>query len=163
MVNKITVLIAEDDENDRFLIQRAFAKADTGLCITFAGDGEETINYLQQFNPFAGPLQTQPPDLLLLDLKMPRLDGFQVLEWFAEYPAHRPARVVVLSSSSDPIDIERARKLGADSYHVKPHDHAEYVLIAQGLTRPLSSTAKLRPALTIPPQLTPLATTAAQQ
>jgi CheY-like chemotaxis protein len=61
---------------------------------------------------------------------MPRMDGFEVLEWLKHHPAHRPNRVVVLSSSVDPRDAERSRSLGADLHLTKPHDSREYVRIA---------------------------------
>jgi CheY-like chemotaxis protein len=120
----IDILIAEDDENDRFLVSRAFAKNAQDLSLTFACDGQEAIDCLQS---------AASAILLLLDLKMPRLDGFQVLEWLAANRANRPDRVVVLSSSVDPNDMERTRALGADFHLTKPHDSRDYVRIARSL------------------------------
>jgi CheY-like chemotaxis protein len=152
------ILIAEDDENDRFLIQRAFDKAGKKVAITFAKDGEETIEILKQ-TP-AKPATQSYTKLLLLDIKMPRRGGFQVLQWLIENPARRPTFVIVLTSSCDPRDIERARALRADSYIVKPMDHSEYVKIAEELTSQSTSPVNLGRALSRyhrsnPPPATP--------
>jgi len=127
MSRSIDILIAEDDENDRFLLSRAFQRNAQDLLLKFAFDGREAIEHIQ-----TGP----PAKLLLLDLKMPRLDGFQVLEWLAANPAKRPARIVVLSSSIDPRDMQRTRQLGADLHLIKPHDSREYVRIARNMFTP---------------------------
>jgi CheY-like chemotaxis protein len=124
MTQTIDILIAEDDENDRFLVSRAFANNAQELSFTFAGDGQEAIDHLQSVSPAR---------LLLLDIRMPRLDGFQVLEWLAANPDIRPGRVVVLTSSIDPKDQERSLQLGADLHLTKPHDSREYVRIARSL------------------------------
>jgi CheY-like chemotaxis protein len=145
MPKNATILIAEDDENDRFLIQRAFEKAGTKLTVAFAGDGEQTIQLLKEAR--GGNGKRSEPMLLLLDVKMPRLDGFQVLQWLLENPANRPALIIVLTSSGDPKDIQRARALGANSYLIKPHDHSEYVKIAQDLTNQCAGSGNLARAL----------------
>jgi CheY-like chemotaxis protein len=140
-VNTNNILIAEDDENDRFLIQRAFTKAGINVPISFVIDGQEAIDYIQsrQGSPPATPeTDTASPTLLLLDLKMPRLDGFQVLEWLNANPVYKPMLVVVFTSSSDPKDLQRARELGADSFIIKPHDGSDYIRIAQDLERQIS-------------------------
>lgn len=121
------ILIAEDDENDRYLIRRAFSQSSTAFSFAFAGDGQEAIDYL-----VASPSGFKAK-LLLLDLKMPRLDGFQVLEWLQKHPENRPARIVILTSSIDPRDAQRTQALGADLHLTKPHDAREYVRIAQGI------------------------------
>ena len=145
MSKRPRILIAEDDENDRFLIQRAFDKAGKKAAITFAKDGEETIEILNQ-TPAKRTTRSQTT-LLLLDIKMPRRGGFQVLEWLIDNPVKRPPFVIILTSSFDPGDIERARALGADSYIVKPIDHSEYVKIAADLTCQSTSQVNLGRAL----------------
>jgi len=153
MMSTTTILVAEDDENDRFLIQRAFTKTPLDITIAFACDGQETIEYLEQLDCRSQTPVPKPSLFLLLDLKMPRIDGFQVLEWLLENPDHRPSQVVVFSSSSDPRDIERAKALGADSYTIKPHDIAEYVRIAQDLKSQIPSPTNLPRAFTSEPDL----------
>lgn len=126
------VLIAEDDENDRFLVARAFGKMAPTLALAFACDGHETIDQLEALPPSAAP------KVLLLDLKMPRMNGFQVLEWLLEHPDRRPRRVLVLSSSIYPQDMERSRVLRADLHLTKPHDSRDYVRIATALLAQLA-------------------------
>ena len=138
MTRQIDILVAEDDETDRFLVSRAFTKSGHELSLAFACDGEEVIDFVQSGTR---------AKLLLLDLKMPRMDGFQVLEWLASNPANRPERVVVLSSSVDPHDMQRSRQLGADLHLTKPHDSREYVRIARSLV----DDASCVPVSTSPP------------
>jgi CheY-like chemotaxis protein len=133
MPDKNTILIAEDDEDDRFLIKYAFTKTAPALTVAFVCNGEEAIAYLLSRDRAAGAAEKQPPILLLLDIKMPRINGFEVLEWLVNHPAHRPAMVVIFSSSADPKDLKRARELNCDGYFVKPCDSAEYLQIATEL------------------------------
>jgi CheY-like chemotaxis protein len=146
MANKFKVLVAEDDEDDRFLIQRAFSKAGINTPVQFAHDGQETIDQLQNIGNSLPGAASPHPSLLLLDLKMPRLDGFQVLEWLNQNASQRPSMVVVFTSSSDPKDMRRAEELGADSYVVKPNSSLEYVKIVQDLQNRMASIAASRVA-----------------
>jgi len=116
-----TILIADDDLDDIFLLQRAFSKAGVKADLHFVKDGEEAIRYLQSEDQQKNPT----PDLLLLDLKMPRVDGFSVLEWVRSQPGLKRLLVTVLTSSDSRLDINRAYDLGANSYLVKPfgNDH----------------------------------------
>ena len=129
----IRILIAEDDPNDLLLLKLAFSKAGLDNPVSLARDGEEVISYLEGKAPFNDPTRFPQPELLLLDLKMPRLDGFAVLEWLLWQPALRPRFVVVFTASDNPEDFRRARLLGADSFLVKPQDPRELVRIVQGL------------------------------
>lgn len=113
------ILVAEDDPAERFLLRRAIEKAGFDLPVDFVPDGIDVLRYLQ--NPPRGSL----PSLLLLDLKMPELDGFEVLEWLQHHPELRPPYVVVFSSSPSSSDITRASRLGVDHYLVKPSDPVE--------------------------------------
>jgi len=93
-----------------------------GRRVHFARDGQEVMDYLQRSPPFNDRGVHPLPNLLLLDLKMPRVDGFELLEWLRRQPIHSMLRAVVLSASDEPRDIARAYALGASSYHVKPAD-----------------------------------------
>ncbi len=115
------ILVAEDDPTDTLLMKRAFAKAGVAVPLHFVRDGQEAIDYLQGQQPFEDRAANPLPSLLLLDLKMPRLDGFQVLEWIRRQSGLRRMLVVIFSSSEELQDVNRAYDLGANSYLMKPH------------------------------------------
>ncbi|SPE61313.1 Response regulator [Verrucomicrobia bacterium] len=121
MRNPLKILVAEDDSGDALLLERAFAKAMIRGPVYFVGDGEQVVDYLQGNRPFDNPVQHPLPDILLLDLRMPRMDGFAVLEWLRTQPRLRHIRVVVFSASDRREDMELAASLGAKGYLVKPH------------------------------------------
>ena len=121
MTDKLyTILLVEDDSNDVLLIQRAFRKSDVANPIQVVGDGEEAIAYLSGRGPYADRERYPLPVLLLLDLKLPRKSGFEVLEWLRQQPGLKRLPVAVLTSSAETPDINRAYDLGANSYLVKP-------------------------------------------
>jgi CheY-like chemotaxis protein len=115
-----TVLLVEDDPNDVLLVRRAFRRA--GLPEPWAvGDGEQAVSYLSGEGGYADRAAHPLPALLLLDLKMPRMDGFEVLRWLrARTDGLRRLPVAVLTSSAENPDIHRAYDAGANSYLVKP-------------------------------------------
>src|SRR5438093_439729 len=127
--NAKIVLVADDDENDVLLLRRAFQKAGLSHTIVHVKDGQEVINYLGGVGANAKP----SPGLLLLDLKMPRLDGFDVLEWLRNRPERLPVSVVVFSSSGLQQDKEKAETLGAHDYLVKPDNFDSWILVARKL------------------------------
>ncbi len=102
----------EDDPNDVLLTQRAFRRANIVNPLQVVQDGEVAVLYLDG----QGPL----PTLMLLDLKLPRLSGLEVLEWLEQQPELKRLPVVVLTSSRENADVNRAYDLGANSYLVKP-------------------------------------------
>jgi CheY-like chemotaxis protein len=116
------VLIADDDSNDVFFLRRAFQKAGLTNAVLDVPDGEGAINYLSGVEDYADRKQFPMPSLLLLDLKMPKVSGFEVLEWLSQRKDLEKLTVIVLSSSGLQSDIQRARSLGADDYRVKPAD-----------------------------------------
>jgi CheY-like chemotaxis protein len=125
------ILLAEDDPNDVLLIQRAFQKAGMRHVLKVVGDGEEAIAYLSGEGPFADRERFPKPFLLLLDLKMPGADGFEVLRWVRAEPETKRLLVVVLTSSNLQADVDRAYDLGANSYLVKPVSFDEMVNMIQ--------------------------------
>jgi CheY-like chemotaxis protein len=125
------ILLAEDDPNDVFFLRRAFQSAAIKCQILDVPNGQEAIHYLQGTGSYSNRTDFPRPALLLMDLKMPLLDGFDLLTWlqsqseFAELPA------VVLSSSAHEEDISRCQTLGARGYHVKPSDLVQLTQLAR--------------------------------
>lgn len=114
------VLLADDSDYDSLLMRTVFERAGFVHPLRFARDGEEAIAYLRGDGAYADREQFPLPTVLLLDLNMPRKNGFEVLVWIRQQPAFKRLRVYVLSASSRAEDIERAYDLGANSYLVKP-------------------------------------------
>ena len=116
----LSILIAEDEEDDALLLQHAFEKAASEVPLHIVQNGKQVLDYLKGDFPFDDRSAHPMPSLLLLDLKMPLMDGFEVLEWLRAHPEFRRLVVVVFSGSDQPVDIERACALGAVRYLVKP-------------------------------------------
>ena len=127
--------MAEDREDDVLMIRRAFRQAYVTNPLQVVKDGEEAISYLNGDGKYSNREEFPIPDLMLLDLKMPRVDGFEVLEWLREQPGLASLRVVVLTSSEDLRDVNLAYKLGANSFMVKPVDFEDVVHMSQFLTK----------------------------
>ncbi len=115
-----TVLLVEDNPDDGFLIKRAFKKAKLANPLFVVEDGEEAVAYLVGEGEFADRSEHPLPMLILLDLKLPKMSGFEVLQWRMGNPGVKKIPVVVLTSSNQTPDIEKAYELGANSYLVKP-------------------------------------------
>jgi CheY-like chemotaxis protein len=127
-----TVLYVEDSADDFALFKLASRRCGTPFTLRHAGDGEQAIAYLSGEGDYADREEYPYPDLVLLDLRMPRLDGFEVLNWIRSNPATKTLPVVVLAGSSFRADIRRALELGANSYAAKPAKFEELqVLIDQ--------------------------------
>jgi CheY-like chemotaxis protein len=133
MDTPLRILVAEDDAADALLLKRAFAKARVNLPIYFARDGQQVMDYLLGNPPFDNPVEFPLPNLLLLDLKLPRVSGFAVLEWLRNYPGLNHLLVVVFSASRSSEDVTRAYALGANAYIMKPHEPEELVRIVERL------------------------------
>jgi CheY-like chemotaxis protein len=115
-----TILHVEDDTNDTLLLEHAFKKAGLVFDLQAVSDGDQAIAYLRGVNDFSDRDKHPLPKLILLDLKMPRLSGFDVLTWLRSDEGLRCVPVVVLTSSNHDADVKRAYALGAKSYLVKP-------------------------------------------
>lgn len=120
-MNRHTVLLVEDDSNDVLLIRRALRQANLDyLDIQLVTDGDAAIQYLSQAAPYTDIEQYPSPSLVLLDLKLPRRSGLEVLAWLRQQPYLKRLQVVILTASCENPDIEQAYDLGANSYLVKP-------------------------------------------
>jgi CheY-like chemotaxis protein len=114
------ILVVEDDSNDVVLIQRAFAKARILNPLQTVGNGDDAVAYLAGEGEFADRQRHPFPVLVLLDLKLPRRTGLEVLGWIRSQAGLKRLPVVVLTSSKEARDVNRAYDLGANSYLVKP-------------------------------------------
>jgi len=126
--------MVEDDRNDALLVQEVFGKGNHCLLKTVE-DGHEAIEYLLGKGSYHNRQRNPLPDVILLDLKMPRIDGFEFLRWLRhEAPRHlRFLPVVVMSSSDHPRDVRRAYELGVNSYLLKPIQWGEFQARMQAL------------------------------
>jgi CheY-like chemotaxis protein len=123
-----TVLLVEDNPSDIFIVQRTFQKLKVEGSIQIAADGDEAIAYLSGSGKYSDREQFPLPAIVLLDLKLPRRSGFEVLEWLKAQPILARLPVVVFTSSKQASDINQAYDRGASSYLVKtvnPRDSEE--------------------------------------
>ena len=127
------LLVAEDNVLDAFLLQRAVLKFGVAFDLRIVRDGQEVIDYLQGIDCFSDRSNHPLPNLLITDLKMPRLDGFDVLIWLRKQPGLRRIPTVVFSSSSLLADVNRAYDLGANSFLLKPMDYDEWEIILRSI------------------------------
>ena len=104
------ILVCDDDEEDQVLVKEAFSEAYPGIQFRFANDGIELIEYLKNY---------PRPDVILLDINMPRLGGVQTLTWIKAHINYRANPIVMFTTSTLPEDIEQCYALGADSYMTK--------------------------------------------
>ena len=115
-----TILLAEDNDDDVFIFERAYKQSGTKNPLQVARDGQELTDYLSGTGKFADRAKFPLPFLLLLDLKLPLRHGLEVLEWMRTVPALAKITVVALTSSAEHRDLGRARERGARFYLVKP-------------------------------------------
>jgi CheY-like chemotaxis protein len=130
MSTKAVILWAEDNDDDALLMQRAFTKARVSSLLMRVVDGCEATDYLLGQGAYSDRIRFPLPRLLLLDIKMPRMSGFDVLVWKQARPEFQDLPAVILSSSLQDEDIKEAYRLGAKQYLMKPSkvdDLVQYV------------------------------------
>jgi len=127
------ILIAEDNDDHVVLLRRALKKGAILNPIFVVNDGEEVVAYLKGEGKFADRYEYPLPGLLLLDLKMPKKNGFEVLQWIRQQPFLKRLRVVVLTTSDNPQDIDRAYELGANSFIVKPLEQQQFLEVTEAI------------------------------
>ncbi len=123
--NNHPILLVEDNPVDVDLTLRAFKKRNLNNPIQIARNGEEALAFIEKWD--AGD---QVPVVILLDLKMPKIDGLEVLEVLKVHEKYKTIPIVVLTTSSDSEDVRKAYKLGANSYIVKPVNFDKFVEVA---------------------------------
>jgi CheY-like chemotaxis protein len=133
----LKILLAEDDPNDMLLFQWALKRAGLDPKVRLVTSGQEVMELLSRFAASVKPPAEEFPDILFLDLKMPMINGFEVLQWLAQHPEIPPLPVVVLSGSNMPADLERAATLGAKRFIEKP--------IPSDLLREVLATSTIKP------------------
>ena len=120
------VLLVEDDPSDVRLIQRAFSKLVVNVSMTRLTNGDDAVSYLSGEDPYENRAAYPVPAVLLLDIKLPRRSGFEVLDWLRRQKSPlRRLPVVMLTSSKHSADVNRAYDLGANSYLAKPQTPSE--------------------------------------
>jgi CheY-like chemotaxis protein len=122
MTDHAPILVVEDDENDVELIRRTLSQGGIPNPRHFVKSGEEAINYLLGMEPYTDRKRYPLPGLVLLDLKLHVMDGFEVLQWIKNHHHFGHLRVVVLTSSKHTRDLKKAYRLGANSFLVKPFE-----------------------------------------
>ncbi|PTY01553.1 two-component system response regulator [Verrucomicrobia bacterium LW23] len=125
------VLLADDDENDVLFIQRSFSKAEIGDRLRTVSDGVAVMEYLQGAGPYGDRTAYPLPSLLVMDLKMPRRTGLEVLEWMRGTAEFRCLPVMIFSSSVYAPDIHSAYAAGANAFVTKPSGLAERAELVQ--------------------------------
>ena len=133
MASAHVILVAEDNDDDFVLLRCAFESAGLPHRLIGAQDGLDAINYLYADKPYTNRSAFPFPDLMLLDLQMPVVDGFEVLASVKGRSQFQCLPIVILSSVDDPIIIQRAYHLGAADFLTKPITSAERIEMARGL------------------------------
>src|SRR6476660_4638492 len=120
-----TILLVEDEENDARLLEMAFKQNNILNPVHWAKDGLEAIAYLNGDRVYANRTLYPFPEVLILDLKMPRMSGLELLAWIREHPDFKVIPTIIMTSSRQDPDIEKAYELGANTYMIKPSSFDE--------------------------------------
>ena len=142
----ITILMAEDDADDRLMTREAFQECRLGNPLQFVADGEELMDYLKRRGPYADAVRFPMPGLILLDLNMPRKDGREALREIKADPALREIPVVVLTTSKAEEDVANSYSDGANSFITKPVSFAALIEVVQTLGKYWLQIVDLPPA-----------------
>jgi len=125
------ILYVDDDENDIRLVEFASEPAGVRDGIRTVRSGPQAIDYFQGHGPFVDRGKFPLPQVVLLDLRMPRMNGLEVLEWLRAQPELRGIVVIVFSSSVHPDDVVRASNLGANAFVQKPSTHIDLIRLLE--------------------------------
>lgn len=131
----MALLLVEDNPDHAELVRRCVSDARPDAEVRHVADGQEALDYLLRKGAWADPERSPRPKLVLLDLRLPRVDGFEILKRLKEHPSLCHVPVIVLTTSSAEGDIRRAYELRANSYIVKPADFEEFHRLMADLGR----------------------------
>jgi CheY-like chemotaxis protein len=131
--SKACILVVEDDPNDALLLERSFQKVCDDVPVRRVCHGAEAVAYLRGDGAYSDRSLHPLPAMVLLDLKMPVMDGMELLTWLKNNPSVAALPVVVLSGSARAADMQQARNLNASEYIVKPFDFEEWKSVAKRL------------------------------
>jgi len=126
----VVILVAEDSEDDRFMYGRALEKIGFKN-VRFVPDGEEAIMYLRGEGQYSDRTAYPFPHWMIVDLKMPRKNGFEIVEWVRTHAECAVIPTIVMTSSMIPSDVKRAYELGVNTFFSKPHSQAELTSLFQ--------------------------------
>ncbi len=140
---RTVVIIAEDDPDDRLLIKDAIREAASEAEVHFVTDGAEMLDYLNHRGRYTDETSSPLPELILLDLNMPKKSGLEVLEEIKADPTLRTIPVVVLTTSRSPEHVSRSYELGGNGYITKPNSYSELVSLMENLNRYWFGTVQL--------------------
>jgi CheY-like chemotaxis protein len=127
-----TILLVEDNEDEIFMMQRAFRKAQIPNRLETVSNGEQALDYLHGRNQFADRSKFPLPTVIFLDLNMPKMGGLEVLEKVRQHSTLKKLIINILSASTRSADIERAALLGANAYFIKPAQIEKFQELIQG-------------------------------
>jgi CheY-like chemotaxis protein len=130
---QLDVLLVEDDSNDVELFTRAFIKSGRTRFFQVVRDGEEAIDYLRGQPPYEDRDAYPPPNVIITDLKMPRTDGFRLLQWLHDHPECAVIPTIVLSGSALEGDVRKAYSLGASAFMNKPAGFGKLVRMVEAI------------------------------
>ena len=126
MIQEVHILLVEDDQNDILAVKRAFEKNQITNPLFVVENGEEALDFLNQRGDYADPAQAPTPDLILLDINMPRMNGIELLNIIKRDERFKTIPVVILTSSKREWDKIESYKLGVNSYIIKPVDFDKF-------------------------------------
>ncbi len=132
MNTNITIIIAEDDEGHAYLIKRNLNKAGIANPIIHFKDGEEVLNFFTS-KKNGKKFDSDNGYILLLDIKMPKIDGTEVLEAMKSHPVLKKIPVIMITTTDAPAEVELCHSLGCNSYIVKPIDYEKFIDVVKKL------------------------------
>jgi CheY-like chemotaxis protein len=144
-MRQLTVLLVEDNPRDVRLTQRAFAQAGLLHELRVVRDGDEALVYLRREGAYKDPGTSPRPDVILLDLNLPRMSGHEVIRSLKQEPRFKPIPVIVLTTSGRPDDVRLAYEAGANAYLLKPVEFARFTDIMAQLGKFWLETVELPP------------------
>lgn len=144
-MSQLTVLLIEDNPRDVRLTQRAFAQAGLAHDLRVVRDGDEALAYLYREEGYIDPRESPRPDMILLDLNLPRMGGHEVLRRLKQDPRFKSVPIIVLTTSGRADDISQAYEAGANAYLLKPVEFARFTEVMGQLGKFWLETIELPP------------------